>query len=101
MWVVHWVVSRAADMLEMSVVCGMRGVGGVYVFGSGRRMWRGEWMRGLCIALTIPVGTWGVLDVCLCLGCGGVGWVHPLFNPVAPYLPLTVYLFMVDIANCV
>ena len=38
----------------------------MYVFGSGRRGWRGgEWMRGL--------GTAGVLlYVCLCFGCGGV-----------------------------
>ena len=44
----------------------------MYVFGSGRRGWReGEWMTGL--GFTNPVGTGGVLDVCLCLGCGGVG----------------------------
>ena len=37
----------------------------------------GEWMRGLGLVLgfTNPVGTMGVLDVCLCLGCGGVGGV--------------------------
>ena len=33
---------------------------------------RGEWMRGLGLGFTNVVGTWGVLDVCLCLGCGGV-----------------------------
>ena len=48
----------------------------MYVFGSGRRGSRGgEWMRGL--GFTNPVGTWGVLDVCPCLGCSGVvgvGW---------------------------
>ena len=32
-------------------------------------------MRGLCLGLTNPVGTGGVLDVCLCLGCGGVSGV--------------------------
>ena len=32
-------------------------------------------MRGLCLGFTNPVGTGGVLDVCLCLGCGGVGGV--------------------------
>ena len=43
----------------------------MYVFGSGRRAWRGgEWMRGLGLGFTNPVGTGGVLDGCLCLGCG-------------------------------
>ena len=32
----------------------------------------GEWMRGLGMCFTNPVGTGGVLDVCLCFGCGGV-----------------------------
>ena len=32
-------------------------------------------VRGLGLGFTIPVGTGGVLDVCLCLGCGGVGSV--------------------------
>ena len=38
---------------------------------------RGEWMRGLGLGFTNPVGIDRVLDVCLCLGCGGVGgeWV--------------------------
>ena len=48
----------------------------MYVFGSGRRGLRGpggEWIRGLGLGFTNPVGTWGVLDVCLCLGCGSVG----------------------------
>ena len=38
----------------------------------------GEWMRGLGFSFTIPVGRGGVLHVCLCFGCGGVGgceWV--------------------------
>ena len=40
------------------------------------RGWRGgEWMRGLGLGLTNPVGTGRVLDVCLCFGCGGVGGV--------------------------
>ena len=58
------------DVLEMGVV---RGVGGVCdmclargdVGGEG-----GEWMRGLGLGFTC--GTGGVLDVCLCFGCGGV-----------------------------
>ena len=32
-------------------------------------------MRGLDLGFTNPVGTGGVLDVCLCFGCGGVGGV--------------------------
>ena len=48
----------------------------MYVFGSGRRGWRGgEWMRGLGLGFTNPVRTVGVLDVCVCFGCGGVGGV--------------------------
>ena len=44
------------------------------VFGSGRR----GLMRGLGLGFTNPVGTGGVLDVCLCFGCGGVGGVGDL-----------------------
>ena len=40
----------------------------VYVFGSGRC----EWIIGLCLGFTNPVGLGGVLDV---LACGGVGVV--------------------------
>ena len=32
----------------------------------------GEWMRGLGLGFTNPVGTGVVWDVCLCFGCGGV-----------------------------
>ena len=32
-------------------------------------------MRGLGLDFTNPVGTEGVLDVCLWFGCGGVGGV--------------------------
>ena len=75
----------------------------------------GEWMRELGLGFTNPVGTGGVLDICLYFGCGSVGgvggeWVggldqgrerwgicvlcladtctsevHPVFNPLAPY----------------
>ena len=47
------------------------------VFGSGRCGWRGggEWMRELGLGFTNSVGTGGVLDMCLCFGCGGVGGV--------------------------
>ena len=48
----------------------------MYVFGSGRCVWRGcEWMRELGLGFINPVGTGGVLDMCLCFGCGGVGGV--------------------------
>ena len=30
-------------------------------------------MRELGLGFTNPVGTGGVLDMCLCFGCGGVG----------------------------
>ena len=40
--------------------------------GRGRR-YGGEWVRGLGLNFTNPVGIGGVWDVCLCLGCGGVG----------------------------
>ena len=40
----------------------------------GRHVWRGgEWMRGLGLDFINPVGTGGVLDVCLWFGCDGVG----------------------------
>ena len=74
------IVLSAADVLWMSVVRGMCGVGGVCemcmclarggVGGEG-----GAWMRGLGLGFTNPVGTGGVLDVCLCFGYGGMGGV--------------------------
>ena len=74
--VVHVVqVSSTGDVLEMSVV---RGVGRVCdmcmclarrgVVGEG-----GEWIRELGLGFTNLVGTRGVLDVCLCFSCGGLG----------------------------
>ena len=75
------IVSSAADVLGMSVVRGMSwwsvsmcmGLARGGVEGEG-----GEWMRELCLGFTNPVGTGGVLDVCLCFGCGGVGGVGGL-----------------------
>ena len=32
-----------------------------------------EWVRGLGLGFTNPVGRGGVWDVGMCLGCGGVG----------------------------
>ena len=47
----------------------------MYVFGSGRCGGEGgEWIRELALGFTNPVGTGGVLDMCLCFGCGGVDW---------------------------
>ena len=34
---------------------------------------RDEWIRGLGLGFINPVGTGELLDVCLCLGRGGVG----------------------------
>ena len=45
----------------------------MYVFGSGRCGWRR--LRGLGLNYTNPVGTEGVLDMCLCFGCGGVSGI--------------------------
>ena len=48
----------------------------MYVFGSGRSGWReGEGMRELGLGFTNPLGTRGVLDICLSFGCGRVGGV--------------------------
>ena len=72
------VVSSTDDMLEMSVVRGVRSVGGVgeLCICLDRAWWEVWWVRGLGFGFTNPVGTGGVWDVCLCLGCGGwVGWV--------------------------
>ena len=33
----------------------------------------GEGMRELGLGFNNPLGTGGVLDMCLCFGCGGVG----------------------------
>ena len=35
----------------------------------------GEWIREFGLGFTNPVGTGGVLDMCLCFGCGGVDGV--------------------------
>ena len=54
------IVYSAADVLWMSLVRGMRGVGGVC-----EMCWaRGGVVRGLGLGFTNPVGTGGVLDVC-------------------------------------
>ena len=74
------IVSSAAHVLWMSVVRGMRAVGGVCEMcmclalgGVGGE--RG--VTGLGLGFTNPVGTGGVLGVCLCFDCGDIGgeWV--------------------------
>ena len=35
----------------------------------------GEWVRGLGLGFTNPGGTRRKWDMCLCFGCGSVGWV--------------------------
>ena len=48
----------------------------MYVFGSGRGgMCGGECVRGLCLSFTNLVRTGRVRNVCLYLGCGGMGVV--------------------------
>ena len=74
------IVSCAADVIWISEVLGLRGVGEVCemcmclargdVGGEG-----GEWLRGLGLGFTNPEITGGMLNVCVCLGCGGVGGV--------------------------
>ena len=64
-------VVMSGDDVCCSVVIGT--LVGVFVFSVG-----GEgvkWMSEFGLGFTNPVGTGGVLDVCLCFGCGGVGGV--------------------------
>ena len=63
------VLSSTVDVLEMSVVRGVGGVGDMCmclarggVGGEG-----GEWMRELALGFTNHVGPGGVLDMCLCV----------------------------------
>ena len=81
------IVSSVADVLWISVVRGIRGVGGVCEIcmcldrgGVGREGVRGkrggEWMRELGLGFSNPVGTGGMLDVGLSLGCDGVRGVN-------------------------
>ena len=114
------IVSSAADLLGMSVVRGMKGVGGVCESVWLRAAWEEMgWIRGFGVFIC-PVETGGVFDLCLWVavvwvvwgmwmvcGVGGVGGVSgervvfTVFNPIAPYQYLlpTMYLFMADIAN--
>ena len=76
------IASSAADVLGMRV---MRRVGGVCdmcmcLAQGGIGDEKGEWIKGLGLGFTNPVGTGEVVDVCLCLGCSGVcgEWVGGL-----------------------
>ena len=68
------IMSSAADVLWMSVLRWMSGVGRVcemcMCLARG-----GEGVRGLGLGVTNPVGTGGVFDMCLCFGYGGVGGI--------------------------
>ena len=47
---------------------------------------RCEWIKGLGSGFTNPVGKGGVLDVCLCLNCGGVGSVGGVWCAILLHL---------------
>ena len=72
-----WIVASATDVLWMSRVRVMRGIGeiGICLARGGVGGEGSEWMRGLGMVFTNPGVTGGVLDVCLCFGCGGMGGV--------------------------
>ena len=74
------VLSSTCDVLKMSVVRGVGGVCDMCMARGGVGGEGGEWMRELGLGFTNHVGVGGVLDVCLCFGCGGVGgdWVGDL-----------------------
>ena len=62
------------------MVRGMRGVGGVCDMHMGLAQGDvgDEWISGLSLGFTNPVGTC-VLDMCLCLGCSAGGeWLRGL-----------------------
>ena len=70
--------TRGSGVLSSTGEVLVRGVDGVCAMcmvrgGVGRE--EGEWMRELGLGFTNPVGTGGVLGMCLCFGCGGVGGV--------------------------
>ena len=63
-------LTAVGGVCEMCMCLALGGVGGE----------RGEWMRGLGLVFTNPVGTGGVLDMCLYFdkgleGLGGVMYV--------------------------
>ena len=71
------IVSSAAEVLWMSGVNRMRGVGGMCAMCMClARVERGEWMRRLGLGFTNPAETWKVLDVCVfwLWWCGWCMW---------------------------
>ena len=105
---VSGIVCSAADVLGMSVVRQLRGVGGVceMCMRLARGGVGGEWIRGLGMSFFNPVETGGVLDVCQCFGFGGVGdvggeWVGWLGQGLEGWVllclcELWVYIVCVD-----
>ena len=69
------IVSSAPDVLWMSVVCGMRGVGGLceMCMCLARGGVGGVGVRGLGLDLTNAVGTWGIGRVSV-FGLRRCGW---------------------------
>ena len=65
------IVTHGGEVMYFECGCfRMRGVGGVCemcmcLARGGKGGEGGEWMRGLCLSFTNPVGTGGVLDVCV------------------------------------
>ena len=75
------VLSSADDVLEVSVVHAVRGIGELceMCMCLARDEAGSEWVWGLGLGFTNPVGISGVKDVCLChSGVGGAGgeWIH-------------------------
>ena len=62
------IVSNAADVPGMSVVRGKKGVGEVceMCMCLAQRGIGGEWIRGFGLVFPNPVGTGGMLNMCLC-----------------------------------
>ena len=71
------VLFSVVDVLELSVVRGVGGVGDMCMCltRGGVEGVGGEWVRGLGLGFANHGGTWGKWDRCLCFGCGGVGGV--------------------------
>ena len=60
--------TRGSDIMYSGGVCEM-------YMSLARGVWEVRVVRGLGLDFINPLGTRGVLDMCLCLGCGSVGCV--------------------------